>query len=300
MRHLVAVVALFLVLSSATHTAVAAAPDTFKDCDACPEMVVIPAGSFTMGSPANEEGRYNKEGPQHRVSIPRSFALGKYEVTKAEFAAFVHETGRDAQGCLIRDDGKWKDDDSKSWRNPGYTQSDSHPVVCVNWDDAKAYARWLSRKTGKEYRLPSESEWEYAARASTTTARYWGDYPDSACGYANVHDRTSKSENNFHWANHECDDGYAQTAPVGRFQANRFGPHDMLGNVWEWTEDCLNDSYSGAPTNGRAWITGECHRRVVRGGSWGGQPRNLRSAIRIGDGTGDRYYNNGFRVARTL
>ncbi|MEE8502787.1 MAG: SUMF1/EgtB/PvdO family nonheme iron enzyme, partial [Kiloniellales bacterium] len=172
---MVAVVALFLGLFSATHTAVAAAPDTFKDCDTCPEMVVIPAGSFTMGSPASEKGRYNKEGPQHRVSIPRSFALGKYEVTKAEFAAFVHETGRDAQGCLIRDDGKWKDDDSKSWRNPGYTQSDSHPVVCVNWDDAKAYARWLSRKTGKEYRLPSESEWEYAARASTTTARYWGD-----------------------------------------------------------------------------------------------------------------------------
>ena len=294
-----------LVLVAAAVSATASAQDslkpgeTFRDCAECPEMVVIPAGSFTMGSPASEEGREDDEGPRHRVTIPRAFALGKYEVTRAEFAAFVRDTGHKARGCWVFDGKEWKDDDSKDWRDPNFSQSERDPVVCVNWDDAKKYLRWLSRKTGQDYRLPSESEWEYAARAGTTMERYWGESPDRACDNANVADRTAKQRYS-KWDVHDCRDGYVNTAPAGSFRANRFGLHDMLGNVWEWVEDCWNDSYSGAPSGGRAWTTGECSRRVLRGGSWFDGPRDLRAAYRNGDTTGVRLDGSGFRVARTL
>ncbi len=274
---------------------------TFKDCPECPEMGVIPAGNFTMGSPASEKGRYDDEGPQHEVRIPRAFALGKYEVTRGGFEAFVRATGhKTSDGCRIYQAGEWQEDSSRNWRDPGYSQSDSHPVACVNWQDAKAYVRWLSGKTGKEYRLPSEAEWEYAARARTTAARYWGSNSSGACGYANVHDQTSKSENGFSWVHHDCRDGYGQTAPVGRFQANGFGLHDVLGNVWAWVGDCWNDSYRGAPSNVSAWTKGNCSRRVLRGGSWDGTPRVVRSANRAGDDTSNRSDDIGFRVARTV
>ena len=257
--------------------------ETFRDCADCPEMAVIPAGSFMMGSSKSEVGRYVDEGPRHWVTIPRAFALGKYEVTFAEWDACVWDGG-----CSHRPDDQ------------GLGRG-NRPVINVSWDDAKAYARWLARrKTGQAYRLPSESEWEYAARAGTTTARYWGEDADRACGYGNVHDHTSKSENKLDWAHHDCRDGYAKTAPVGSFRANDFGLHDMLGNVWEWVEDCWNDSYSGAPGDGRAWTTGECSRRVLRGGSWDNRPGVLRAANRVRSGSGNRYIFNGFRIARTL
>ncbi len=295
-----------LVLVAAAVSATASAQDslkpgeTFRDCAECPEMAVIPAGSFTMGSPASEEGREDDEGPRHRVTIPRAFALGKYEVTRAEFAAFVRDTGHKARGCWVYGGKEWKDDDSKNWRDPNFSQSERDPVVCVNWDDAKKYLRWLSRKTGQDYRLPSEAEWEYAARAGTTTARYWGDAADLACGYANVHDRTSKSENGFTWTHHDCRDGYAKTAPVGSFEANDFGLHDVLGNVWEWVEDCYEKTYDLAARDGSAWTTGECSRRVLRGGSWSGSPRFVRAAIRNRNTAGSRNDSGGFRAARTL
>ena len=256
--------------------------ETFKDCEACPEMVVIPAGEFVMGSPPDEEGRDDDEGDVHRVQVP-SFALGKYEVTFAQWDACVADGG--CNGYRPSDYGRGRG---------------NQPVFGVSWKDAKAYAAWLSRKTTvKDYRLPSESEWEYAARAGTTTARYWSNDPDAACGYANVHDETSKRVETFYWTHHKCDDENAQTATVGRYRANGFGLYDVLGNVWEWVEDCWDRSYSGAPTDGSAaWRTGECEERVRRGGSYYNEPRFVRSANR--DRAGWEDGPSGFRVARTL
>jgi formylglycine-generating enzyme required for sulfatase activity len=226
--------------------------------------------------------------------------VGKFEVTRGQYAAFVRQTGRDGNGCYIFDGKNWDQDASMSWEKPGFLQTDRDPVVCVNWDDAKAYVGWLGRKTGERYRLLSEAEWEYMARAGAATARYWGDASSEACGFANVHDATSKRRNGFSWPAHGCDDRHAKTAPVGSFAANRFGLHDVLGNVWEWVEDCWNKSYANAPTDGSAWNSGECGRRVLRGGSWYNEPRGVRSAIRDRVGTGSRSGISGFRIARTL
>jgi len=171
----------------------------------------------------------------------------------------------------------------------------------VNYEDAKAYTAWLSRKTGHSYSLPSEAEWEYAARAGTTTARYWGASADDACGYANVRDRTSKRVNKFNWPSHDCDDGYVQIAPVGSFVANGFGLHDMLGNVWEGTADCWHGSYAGAPPDTNVWKSGDCRRGILRGGSWFDGPWEVRSADRYRLGIRNQdYYFVGFRIARTL
>ncbi len=278
--------------------------DTFRDCPDCPEMVVIPNGSFTMGSPKTEQGRDDDEDLPHRVNFQRPFALGKYEVTRAEFAAFAQDEDHDGKGCWIYDPnrwfGNWYEDSSKSWSDPGFEQSERDPAVCVSWDDAQDYVEWLSRKTGEEYRLPSESEWEYAARAGTATARYWGKGPRDACLNGNVHDRTSKAENGFDWKYHECTDKYGQTAPVGEFSANDFGLHDVLGNAWEWVEDCRNKSYAGAPDDGSAWTNGNCAGRVRRGGSWYDNPAVLRTGNRAKDTTGLRDHFYGFRIAKTL
>ena len=275
--------------------------DVFKDCDACPEMVVIPAGEFIMGSPSYEVGRWDNEAPVHRVHVP-SFALGKFEVTRGQFAAFVLDTGYSAGGdCYVdKGGGDFGNVASKNWRDPNFSQMDRDPAVCVNWEDAKAYVEWMGRKTGKRYRLPSESEWEYAARAGTTTARYWGNDPNEACASANVFDRTSRSKNGYDWAHHECTDGHAYTAPIGSFRPNGFGLHDVLGNVWEWVEDCWNDSYAEAPRNGSAWSRGECRKRVLRGGSWDHVPKFVRAAYRGRSEPAYRDFDYGFRVARTL
>jgi formylglycine-generating enzyme required for sulfatase activity len=274
----------------------------FKDCADCPEMVILPAGSFEMGSPASEAGRQDSESPQHRVSV-KSFAAGKLEVTRGQFAAFVRDSGHNASNeCYTFEGGKYEKRSGRNWQNPGYSQADSHPVVCVNWDDAKAYVAWLSRKTGKNYRLLSEAEWEYAARAGTSTARYWGESPDNACGYANVMDATGKSQvPGVTWEVHNCTDGHAYTAPGGSFKANAFGLYDMIGNAWEWTEDCWNKTYSGAPNDGSAWTTGECSvGRVLRGGSWNNIPQFARAAPRNSFVTSFRYFSGGFRLARML
>ncbi len=253
----------------------------FRDCPDCPEMVVIPAGRFTMGSPANEKDRSSDEGPQHEVSV-KSFALGKTEVTFAQWDACVA-----AGGCSHRpgDEG---------WGRG------TRPAINVSWSDAQAYVKWLNTKTGKSYRLPSEAEWEYAARAGSTTARPWGNNAGDACRYANVYDATGERVNKFGWETHKCDDGEAKTAPVGKYVANGFGLHDMIGNVWEWVEDCHHDSYSGAPSDGSAWTSGKCDVRVLRGGSWRGGPGFARSARRSGGGSAERDVSSGFRLARML
>jgi formylglycine-generating enzyme required for sulfatase activity len=277
----------------------------FQDCPDCPRMVVVPAGEFTMGSPATEAGRGLDEGPQRQVSIAQAFALGRSEVTVAEFKRFAEETGyrteaeRDsrAQGCsgFIYAEAQ----PVTSWRSPGLVQTDSHPVLCVSWNDARAYAQWLSKKTAKRYRLPTEAEWEYAARAGSATARYWGDDPVQACRYANVADQSRFQTWSF-GQKHECTDGHYFTAPAAGYAANRFGLYDMLGSVWEWTEDCWNTSYAGAPSDGVAWLTGDCAQRVCRGGSWSTVPRFARSATRHKNTADHRDNLTGFRLARTL
>ena len=273
---------------------------TFRDCPDCPEMVVIPAGSFMMGSPEDEEGRDDDEGPQHLVTIGAPFALGKYEVTRGQFSHFVSATGFETKGCRYLDgDNSWQDDPNRSWRNPGYEQTDAHPVTCVRWEDAGAYIKWLSQETGEDYRLPSEAEWEYAARAGTTTRYFWGDDADNGCGFANGADQTAKQEQS-DLAVLACDDGYFGTAPVGNYRANPFGLHDMIGNVWEWVGDSWHNGYEAAPIDGRPWTQGSNSTRVVRGGSWLQESRTLRSAHRFWLELNTPVINYGFRVARTL
>jgi formylglycine-generating enzyme required for sulfatase activity len=284
----------------------------FQDCPECPRMVVVPAGDFTMGSPASEAGRAFDEGPQRLVTIAQPFALGRNEVTVAEFRRFADETGYKteaeregrAQGCsgFIYADpvgGNPAPLGVTSWRSPGLAQADSHPVLCVSWNDARAYAQWLSKKTAKRYRLPSEAEWEYAARAGASAARHWGEDPVQACRYANVADQSRFQTWGF-GQKHECTDGHYFTAPAGGYLPNRFGLHDMLGNVWEWTEDCWNASYAGAPSDGSAWLAGDCAQRVCRGGSWSTVPRFARSATRNKNTADHRDNLTGFRLARTL
>ena len=267
--------------------------DTFRDCEDCPVMVVVPAGSFMMGSPDSEEGRYDNEGPVHEVTISKPFAVGVYEVTFDEWDACVS-----AGGCSgYRPHDGIYDDDS------GYTGDSwgrgSRPVINVSWGDAQRYARWLSQKTGKTYRLLSESKWEYAARAGTWTVRYWGESESGQCRHANGADESAKREDSGLLAA-SCDDGYVHTAPVSSFSANAFGLYDVLGNVYEWVGDCWNNNYEGAPTDGGMWEAGDCDRAVLRGGSWSSNPRFLRSAYRHGVSTGYRDDIVGFRIARTI
>ena len=276
--------------------------ERFRDCAECPELVVVPSGTYMMGSPESEEGRDEDEGPMHRVRIGRPFAVGVKEVTRGEYGRFVSAKGYSGgDSCRTYEGGEWKARSGRNWKSPGYGQTDSHPVVCVSHEDAKAYVDWLSEKTGETYRLLSEAEWEYVARGGTGTARYWGESESGQCRYANGGDEALKRrDSGWKWKITSCDDGHARTSPVGRYEANGFGLHDVLGNVWEWTEDCWNGSYRGAPGDGSTWKSGDCDRRVVRGGSWFNTPRFLRSALRYWLSTGYRSGSRGFRIARTL
>ncbi len=273
-------------------------------------MIVIPAGSFRMGSSetlTEREGitakRGARERPIHEVSFSRPFAIGKFEVTRGEYARFVAATNRTGgAGCKFYTGSKFVVDPTKSWRDPGYPQTDRHPAACISWEDAKAYAAWLATETGKPYRLPSEAEWEYTARAGTATARFWGDDAAGACRFANAYDRIGARTKEFpNMTPHDCADGRERTAPVGSYRANAFGVHDTAGNVWEWQEDCWHKTYEGAPSNGSAWIgSGRCSQRILRGGSWISTPRYVRSGNRSKFNLDARVYRNGFRVARSL
>jgi formylglycine-generating enzyme required for sulfatase activity len=289
--------------------AAAAPPGTvFRDCPECPEMVVVPAGRFTMGaSPGEEEAEKlgthlrGRSIPQVVVSISAPLAIGRFEVTRGEFAHFVAETGHDAGStCWTLENGKVEERSGRSWRAPGFWQSDRHPVVCVSWNDALAYMRWLSGKTMKIYRLLSESEWEYAARAGTTTRRAWGDSEEMGCTHANIADASARRILPGVTWGVACDDGHAYSSPVGSYHANSFGLHDMLGNVWEWTADCWNASHAGALSDGRARQSGDCSNPVLRGGGWLDIARNSRSAFRTKSALGNRFVERGFRVARAL
>jgi formylglycine-generating enzyme required for sulfatase activity len=237
----------------------------FKECTRCPEMLAVPVREFIMGSPKDEKGRAENEDPQHKVVFANRFAVSKFELTFDEWDTCV------AYGGCPYIDSVW-----------GRGQQ---PAINVSWYDAKTYVAWLSRITGKKYRLLSEAEWEYAARAGSQMAYPWGD----EIGKGNANCGSCGSE----W-------DHKQTTPVGQFPANDFGLHDMQGNVWEWVEDCYHGNYNGAPTDGSAWTTGDCSLRVVRGGSWYVNPENLRSARRIRGTTDDPSIDLGFRVGRTL
>ena len=271
---------------------------TFRDCADCPEMVVLPSATFRMGS---TDGQVD-ELPVREVRV-EMFALGSHEVTREEFGAFVAATGYAGDGCNVIDDAASLDWDNRaSWQNPGFPQEDRHPVVCVGWAGAEAYVRWLSAETGGRYRLPSEAEWEYGARAGTVTRRYWDSQADSTqCDHANGGDRALMQR----WGRWplpvvNCDDSAPYTSEAGSYKPNVFGLHDMLGNVWEWTADCLHESYEGAPSDGSAWLRrGDCERRVLRGGSWETTLPGIRAA--------NRYWHDNragntvsFRVARDL
>ena len=237
--------------------------------DSVPWMVIVPAGSFMMGSPENEEHRKQNEGPQHKVIIAKPFAVSRFELTFDEWdTCAVHG---DCAGHITSNWGRG--------RQPG---------INVNWDDAQRYVAWLSRITGQPYRLLSEAEWEYAARAGTTTAYSWGDDIK----------KDGKAMTNCNGCGSQWD--YRQTAPVGSFVPNAFGLYDMAGNAWEWVEDCYQIDYKEAPTDGSAWITGDCRSRVVRGGSWVNDPGLLRSANRDWFTSDSRLADLGFRVGRTL
>ena len=284
----------------------------FRDCPSCPQMIVVPAGTFIMGSPESETGRlravYDEdgtavrwtviddveleveqgqrlvivEGPQRYVTIEDAFAVGVYEVTFDEWDACARSGGC---GGLIPDNGGWG--------------RGGRPVINVNWDDAQAYVTWLSNETREAYRLLTEADWEYVARAGTETARYWGESSSGQCRYANGADVMALEENPF-WRTAPCSDGFAGPAPAGSYEPNAFGLYDVLGNVWEWTQDCWNERYAGAPVDGTAWEAGDCASRVSRGGGWGNAPERLRSASRSRDSVGERQDTGGFRVARTI
>ncbi|MGE4013698.1 MAG: bifunctional serine/threonine-protein kinase/formylglycine-generating enzyme family protein, partial [Alphaproteobacteria bacterium] len=287
----------------ALHLQIAAKPDGIggnQDCALCPALVAIPTGTFTMGSPDTEADSFRTEKPPHPVTIAKPFLMGKTEVTYAQFRAFVQATGHvPVAECKTYDflTARYIVDKAASWQKPDFPAIDDHPVVCVSWHDAKAYVAWLSQITGKTYRLPSEAEWEYAARGGLVVPNYWRGVGSEACKYANVMDKDGKQRvpKTVNWQNFDCADGFEWTAPVGGFAANAYGLHNMLGNVWEWTEDCVNLTYRGAPADGSAWITGDCDLRIMRGGSWISQPRDQRFATRGYNQPGDGFYATGFR-----
>jgi formylglycine-generating enzyme required for sulfatase activity len=274
---------------------------SFRDCDdVCPEMVMIPPGKFTIGSPPSERGRGSDEDPQQQVTIAYALAVGEYPVTRGEFAAFVKDTGRRLGSCEHWDGNFFRIEKSIFWNNVP-DQTDRHPVVCVDWNDARAYAQWLSRKTGHSYRLLDEGEWEYAARAGTTSAWYWGDSEASQCRYANGADVSAKAKGVIAPGFASCDDHYALTSPVGSFRPNGFGLYDMGGNAGEWVQDCYQNTYHDEPTDGGAVETclPKFHdARVMRGGGWNAIPAWLRSASRDVEVPSQRSDTFGFRVAR--
>jgi len=264
--------------------------DAFQDCDICPMMVVVPSGSFMMGSPQDEPERGDNEGPQRQVTISKPFAVGKFEITVDQFRAFVEETGHSTGNkCFTWEQNIWEERQGRSFLKPGFDQVGSQPVVCVNRDDATAYIAWLSTRTGEAYRLLSEAEWEYSARAGTATPFSTG---------ARISTDQANFVGDYTYNGSKKGQYRGKTTAVGSFSANGFGLHDMHGNVWEWVEDCFGD-YKTAPIDGSAQVAKSCDR-VLRGGSWLYTPRSLRSANRDKLQPDNRDSTIGFRVARTL
>ena len=272
----------------------------FTECVDCPVMVAIPAGKFVMGSPAHEEGRFDAEGPQHVVSV-RAFAMGKFDVTSKQFLLFLSSTNYQPKPCNTLLNMRWHNDGAGHAYPPEEVEPPRWPAVCLDWHDAQAYIDWLNAgaraahpelKSAKgPYRLPTEAEWEYAARGGTTTSRWWGN--ELGIGNADCNGCGSSYDDHV-------------LADVDSFKSNPFGLYGVLGTAWQWTADCWHPSYVGAPKDGGAWINGgDCNKHVIRGGSWDNVPLFIRSAARSGalaDDAGEYDYSSlsGFRVARDL
>jgi formylglycine-generating enzyme required for sulfatase activity len=301
---LLAALAALPLLATTAHAAKAPpAGKVFRDCRDCPEMVVVPPGEFTMGREGGETDRY--EGPLRRVAIPYSFAVGRFELTNGQYRAFVQATGHKTAGtgCNAFFATSVKALPNTNWADPGYGRPirDDEPVACIRWSDAKAYVSWLAGRTGKKYRLLTEAEWEYAARAGTQGLHTWGEEEALACRYGNVHDASgARSVPDLPSKPAPCDDGYAGVAPVGKFAPNAFGLHDMIGNVWEWVEDCYQMPYGATPVDGSAQLTVGCDRRGTRGGSWRTAYDRQRPAFRGRDPEALTSQIFGMRIARDL
>jgi len=278
---------------------------SFRECQNCPEMVVVPPGEFMMGSSAGEIGNglaAANEAPQHKVLVRETLALGRFEVTRDQFAAFVAASGYKAGSrCFTFEQNVPRERENRSFLAPGYAQEGNHPAVCVSWTDAQAYVDWLSKTTGKPYRLLSEAEFEYAARAGSTLPYAFTDNPADLCRFVNGADQAARNAGLPQDAPYmACSDGYPFTAPVGMLKANAFGVSDLIGNVWEWTADCFADDYRGASADSAARSQADCAARTVRGGDWFSAAASLRPAIRAKAGPDARHDDIGFRVARTL
>jgi formylglycine-generating enzyme required for sulfatase activity/predicted Ser/Thr protein kinase len=275
------------------------APGTvIRDCPTCPLMIVLPVGHFTQGADSGDPDILPFEQPAHAVVIGYPLAMSKHEVTVGEFREFVEATRREMPGCNTYD-GEWRYQATASWQAPGFSQSAEHPVACTSWNDAVAFAQWLSQKSGQAYRLPSASEWEYAARAGADSRQPWAPDASGACSDANVADQ-SAAQRFPGWITFPCSDGYVNTAPVGSFRANAFGLNDLLGNVFEWVEDCWHPNYSGAPTDGSARRDGDCTEHELRGGSWFSSPRFVDASYRNRFETDYRSSAVGFRLVREV
>ena len=273
----------------------------FADCADCPQMGVIPPGEFVMGfdGGVNEE-RY--EGPPHTVTIGYSFAFGLLEVTTAQFRQFVDETGYEAgTDCRMWTGETVENVAGNNWRDPGYGRPprDDDPAACTSWYDAKAYLAWLADRTGQPYRLPTEAEWEYVAHDGGQTVHAWGDDPEAGCAEANYYDQSAAGQRP--WDPVACDDGHPIVAPVGSLAKNDFGIHDVIGNVWEWVEDCHHVPYGVQPTDGTAYLVdGVCEKRGVRGGAWHSRATWQRPTFRGRDTEDFVSQVFGIRVARDL
>lgn len=284
----------------------------FRDCDACSEMIALPSGTYMMGASDNEfrdkiqyRSAYLNETPQHKVKV-KSFALAKFSVTRAQFEIFASETGFLGNGCRVFNGTEWKFDPEANWKNPGFKQSNRDPVVCISWDDTQKFISWLNSKLSKsstqKYRLPTEEEWEYAARAGTITAAYWGDNTQEQCLYENARDLSAKSlDPTAPYAS--CRDNFEYTAPVGSFRSNPWGFFDMLGNTLQWVENCPSAGYHHSPIMpdiNSAYYSAFCGVRALRGGSWASIPNGVRSASRGGMKPSMRESVFGFRLATDI
>jgi formylglycine-generating enzyme required for sulfatase activity/cytochrome c553 len=304
---------LLLVPLTACSSQLSTAADEFRDCPECPVMIPVPAGSFLMGTAEADrltDPRTGKpatnDGPQHQVDIREPFDIGKYEVTVAEFRRFIEATGYEPiEKCMgFSKEESFKISADITWDKPDFDQYDNAPVGCVSFFDAEAYSEWLSTISGEAYRLPTEAEWEYAARAGSSSSYYWGNDEAAACDYANVRSpgafsiskRQAESDMNDGFP---CDDKAGQSAPAGSYKANAFGLHDMQGNNWEWVADCSHKSYADAPTDGRAWLDEKtCRFGVIRGGSYLNRVERSSATVRAGRPRSGGATNMGFRVAR--
>ncbi len=279
--------------------------EIFLDCDACPEMVVVPSGTYTMGQTAPPTDKFRITEPRHKITIAKPFAISKFEITRKEYERFIAQTGHDVGNlCWTVERSGSKYRKNRSYRVTGMPRVDTYPTVCTNWLDAKAYVKWLNssaKANGKPgtYRLPTEAEWEYVARAGGKTGHPFSSSKPGLCSFGNHAAR----EVSYKWKNKSCTDRYKKLAPVGSYAANLWGVHDMFGNVQEWTEDCAHYNYKGAPADGSAWLSanhGNCAQRILRGGGWTSGTDSLTPGSRHYTKTTDRTVIYGIRVVKDL